>query len=136
LAELVAEGQDALLGPGALLVAPRAAESRVELPLAQGIQQRHGLQPVARRPVLVGAARVDRVLHPRHDQLLAELGDSPIAKCQHLVEVVPGVDVQDRAREARRPERLLGQPQQDDRSFPPLNSSTGRSNSAATSRIT
>jgi hypothetical protein len=48
---------------------------------------------------------------------------------------VAGVDVHDRERELGRPERLLGQAQRTIESLPPENSSTGRSNSAATSRM-
>ena len=41
--------------------------------------------------------------------------DQAVAELDHLGEVVPGVDVHDREREAPGPERLLGQPQQHDR---------------------
>ena len=91
---------------------PNAASKRA---LGQRVEQRHGLQPVARRPVLERPAGVDRVLHARHDQLLAQLGDAAVAELEHLGEVVAGVDVQDRAGELRRPEGLLGQAQQHDR---------------------
>ena len=47
LAERVAEGVDALLGARLLLVAPRAAESRVEAALGERVQQRAGLQQAA-----------------------------------------------------------------------------------------
>ena len=59
--------------------------------------------------------RVDRVLHARHDQPLAELRHAAVAELDHLGEVVPGVDVHQRERERRRAERLLGEPQQHDR---------------------
>src|SRR3954470_23290501 len=49
LTELVAEAEDPFLGPGLLLVATGAAEDGTELVLADAAQQRHGLQPVARR---------------------------------------------------------------------------------------
>ena len=61
------------------------------------------------------AAVVDRVLDARDDQPLAELGDAAVAELEHLGEVVSGVDVHQREREARRPERLLGEAQQHDR---------------------
>src|SRR4051812_707774 len=73
---------------------------------------------VARRPearLLDRAPGVDRRLHGGDDQPLAELGYAPVAELDHLGEVVPGVHVQDREREACGPERLLGQPQQHDR---------------------
>ena len=62
--------------------------------------------------------------------------DAAVAELDHLREVVAGVDVHDREREARGPERLLGQSQQDDRILAAGEQQTGRSNSAATSRRT
>src|SRR5581483_2063652 len=50
LAEVVPEGEDALLGPGLLLVPPGAPEGGVEALLLDGPQERGGLQPVAARP--------------------------------------------------------------------------------------
>ena len=58
---------------------------------------------------------VDRVLHAGHDQPLAQLGHAAVAELDDLGEVVAGVDVHEREREARRAERLLGQAQQHDR---------------------
>ena len=79
-------------------------------------QQRRRLQAVAAGPdVLDDAAVVDVVLHRRHDQPLAELGDAAVAELVDLGEVVAGVDVHERERELAGPERLLGQAQQDDR---------------------
>ena len=49
------------------------------------------------------------------EQPLAELGDAAVAELDHLGEVVAGVDVQQREREAPGAERLLGQAQQHDR---------------------
>ena len=117
LAELVAQREDALLGACLLLVAPRAAEDRVELVLQDGVQQRGRLQAVARRVarLLLDAALVDRLLDRGDDQPLAQLLDAAVAELEDLGEVVAGVDVHDREREARRPERLLGEAQQHDR---------------------
>src|SRR3954464_3789426 len=117
-AEVVAEGEDALLRAGALLVAARAAERGIEAVLLDGVEQRHRLQPVARcarAGLLDRAALVDRLLHAGHDQLLVQLGDAAVAELDDLGEVVAGVDVHEREREAAGTERLLGQPQQDDR---------------------
>jgi hypothetical protein len=86
--------------------------------LLDRIEQRRRLEPVARRTragLLDDAAPVDRVLHRRDDQALAELCDAAVAKLDHLGEVVPGVDVHDRERELARPERPLGEPEQHDR---------------------
>src|SRR3989442_1447486 len=81
--DVVAEREDALLGPRALLVAARAAERGVEPVLLDRVEQRDGLQPVARgaRPGLLdGPAGVDRGLHAGHDQPLAELGHAAVAE--------------------------------------------------------
>src|SRR4051812_13234469 len=118
LPEVVAEREDPLLGPGALLVAPRTADRGVELVLLDRIEQRRRLQPVSRRArpgLLDDAALVDRLLHRRDDQPLAELLHAAVAELDHLGEVVAGVDVHDRERELARPECLLGEPEQHDR---------------------
>src|SRR6478736_3786538 len=117
-AEVVAEGHDPLLGARALLIAPGAAERRVEAVLADRVEQRRRLQPVARGAragLLDHAPGVDRLLHGGDDQALAELGHAAVAELEDLREVVPGVDVHEREREPRGAERLLGQPQQHDR---------------------
>ncbi len=76
LPEVVAEREDALLGPGTLLVAAGAAERGVEAVLVDRVEQGRRLQPVARRArprLLDHAPLVDRLLHAGHDQPLAEL---------------------------------------------------------------
>ena len=86
--------------------------------LLDRVEQRRRLQAVARRPragLLRDAPGVDRLLHRRDDQPLAELGDAAVAKLDDLGEVVARVDVHQREREATRPERLLGEAQQHDR---------------------
>ncbi len=117
-AEVVAEGEDPLLRAGALLITPGAADHRVEAMLVDRVQQRHRLQPVARRPrtrLLDRAAGVDRILHVGDDEALAELGHAAIAELDHLREVVPGVDVHQDQREAGGAKRLLGESQEHDR---------------------
>ena len=109
LAEVVAEREDALLGPGALLVAAGAAERRLEAVLLDRVEQRDRLEPVARRArarLLDHAAAVDRVLHRGHDQLGAELGSpcgrgtrSPRGSCGRCPRASPGTG----ARPARTP---------------------------------
>ena len=118
LADVVAEGEDALLRARALLVAARAAERGVEAVLGDRVEQRHRLQPVARRVrpgLLDRAALVDRLLHGGDDQPLAELGDAALDEVGDLGELVPGRDLHEREREAAGAERLLGEAQQDDR---------------------
>ena len=85
--------------------------------LGDGVEQRRGLQPVARgAEARIGdAAGVDRLLHRRHDQPLAELGHAAIAELERLGKVVAGVDVHHGEREPAGAERLLGEAQQDDR---------------------
>ena len=121
LAEVVAEREDPLLGAGALLVAARAAERGVEAAVLDRVEQRDGLQPVARRaglgriPLLARAAGGDRVLDPGGDQALAQLADAALDVLEHLGEVVARVDVQHGEREAAGAEGLLGETEKDDR---------------------
>ena len=116
LAELVAQGEDALLGAGLLLVAPGAAEDGVELVLGDGIQERRRLEPIARgvAGLLADAALVDGLLHGGHDETLAQLGHAAVAELEDLREVVARVDVHDGEREPGRPEGLLGEAQEHD----------------------
>jgi hypothetical protein len=109
--------KDALLGARLLLVAPGAAEERVELELLHGVEEGHGLVHVA---ALVGAAQLhapgaDRLAHGAHQQALAQLGGARVAERDHFGKVVLGVDVQQRERELVRTECLLRQAQHDDR---------------------
>ena len=116
-AEVVAQREDALLGPRALLVAARPAEERVEAVLLDRVEQRRRLQPVARRAragLLDDAPGVDRRLDRGDDEALVQLGHAAVAEREDLGEVVPRVDVQQREREAGRAERLLRQAQEDD----------------------
>ena len=118
LPEVVAEREDPLLRARALLVSPCAADRRVEAVLGHRVEERRRLQLVARRarPCLLDhAALVDRLLHRGDHEALAELGDAAVAELDRLGEVVARVDVHEREREATRPERLLGEPEEDDR---------------------
>ena len=105
LAERVAEGVDALLGARLLLVAPRAAEGRVEAAFRQRVEQRARLQQPAAllrpQPERVGAI-VDRLAVGMDDQLGADLAREPVAELDHLAELVGGVDVQQRERNLAR----------------------------------
>src|SRR5699024_11065972 len=107
--EGVAEGEDPLLGAGLLLVAPGAAEYGVEAVLLDAAQQGGGLEPVAAGAgagLLDHAARVDVVLDVADVERDAGVGDHPVAVGDHLVEVVPRVDVHERERHGRGPEGL------------------------------
>src|SRR3954453_18187270 len=121
LAEVVAEAEDPLLRAGAVLVAAGGAERGVEAVPLDRVEQRRGLQAVARRAwpgLLDHAPAVDRLLHRRDDQPLAELGDTAVAELEDLGEVVARVHVHERERERRRAECLLGEAQQHDRVLP------------------
>ena len=103
LAEAVAVREDALLGARLLLVAPGAADQRVEAVLLDRLEQRHASG--GRCAIRAGApgARVPRAIESsrwRDDQPLAHLGDAAVAELDHLGEVVAGVDVQQRERQA------------------------------------
>ncbi len=121
LAELVPEAEDPLLGPGLLLVAAGPAEYGVEPVLPDGSEQGGRLQPVAAGPgpgLFDHPARVDVVLDPADHQADPNPGHGVIPELDHLGEVVPGIDVHDRERQRRRPERLGGQVQHDDGVLP------------------
>ncbi len=115
LAEVVAEREDALLRAGALLVAAGAAEGCLEAVLLDRVEQRHRLEPVARRAraaLLDHAAVVDRVLHARDDQPRAEVLDHAVAVLEDLREVVARIDVHDRERQRRGVEGLAREVQE------------------------
>ena len=116
LAEVVAERENALLGPGALLVAAGAAEGRLEAVLLEGVEQGDRLEPVARRAgavLLDHPAGVDRLLHGGHDQARVELLDHPVAVLHDLGEVVARVHVHHGERQAGGMEGLAGEMKQD-----------------------
>ena len=109
-AERVAQADDPLLGPRALLVAAAAAEHGVEPVLVDRVEQRDGLQRVARAVrALDQPAVVDPVLDVRDLEAQAQALDEPVAEVDDLRVVVPGVDVQQRERHGRRREGLDGQ---------------------------
>ena len=78
--------------------------------LGDRVEQRHRLQPVARR-LVDHAAAVDRLLHRGHEHVR----HAAVAELDRLGEVVAGVHVHDRERNRARPERLFGEPQEHDR---------------------
>ena len=86
--------------------------------LGDPVQQAGGLQPVTAGPaagLLDHPAVIDGFLHRRHDQADAELGDTAVTEVEDLGEVVPGVHVHDRKRDARGREGPLRQGEHDDR---------------------
>ena len=95
--------EEAFLRAGLLLVAAATAEGGVELVLLDGVQKRHDLEPVAARlraGLLHDPALVDGVLHARDLQPDSELFHELVAEGDGFVEVVAGIDVQQRERDA------------------------------------
>jgi hypothetical protein len=117
LPEGVTERQDALLGPGLVLVPAGAAEGSVELVGVDGVEQGRGLQAIARRDgARVGhPALVDGVLDLGDEETRPLCLDLRIAVGEHLGEVVAGVDMEDGEGDPSRLERLGGQVEQDRR---------------------
>ena len=114
----VAEGIDALLGARFFFIAPRAAKGRVEIVVAQRIEQRLRLQQSA------AALGVEHNgIRPRRNggfvapdqQLRANGAGHRIAKREHLRELEAGVHMQQRKGNRRRIKGLLRQPQHDGR---------------------
>src|SRR5467141_777819 len=117
LAELVAEREHALLGARLFLVAPRAADRGVERKLSDRFEQGHRLCsiPAFIEPAQFDRAAADRILDRAHYEPLAEVRRSRVAECNHLREIVPGVDVHEGKRKLRGTESLLRKAQQHDR---------------------
>src|SRR5262249_56126962 len=87
LAEVVAEGKDPLLRAAPLLVAPGAADRRIEPVLLDRVEQRGRLQPVTRRArarLLHHPPLVDRLLHGRDNERLSALATTPVSVLARL----------------------------------------------------
>lgn len=97
LAEGIAQAEDSLLGARTLLVAAPATQHRVELVVGDGLEQRNRLQGIADSVRALGQTAVGQViLDVRDHQAQVVALDDLVAEGQHLGEVVPGVDVQQR----------------------------------------
>src|SRR5262249_23191958 len=112
LAELIAEGEDAFLGPGLLFVTTGATEGRVESPLRESIEQSSSLQKAAAF-LSSQAERAGSFFNGlavgMDDQARPEVRAEAVAKLDHLAELVGRVDVEQRKRDFSRIERLLCQ---------------------------
>ena len=110
----VAEGVDALLGAGFLFIAPRAAKGRVEVVVAQRIQQRLRLQQSAAALGVerngIGARGNGGFVAP-DQQLRAHRAGHRIAEGDHLGEFEARIDMQQRKGNRRGIKGLLRQPQ-------------------------
>ena len=138
LSEGVAVRKEALLGACFFLVAACATDGGFEAQFLERVEQRHGLEPVAagiRSGFFDDTSLVDGILDVAHDQACADLLHELVAVADRFVEVVSGVDVQQRKRDGGGIEGFAGEMAIRIESLPPEKSSTGRSNCAATSRI-
>ena len=121
LAEVVAVGEEALLGAGFLFVAASAAEAGVVLVLLDGIEQGDGLEFVAGG---VGAfffddaAGINGLLDVADDERGADEVHEFIAVAHGFGEIVAGIHVDEREGHAGGPEGFFCKPCHDDRVFP------------------
>src|SRR5690606_22125139 len=110
----VAEREDALLGPRLFLVAPRAAESRIEAVLLERLAQRQRLHYV-RMHARSMRQWADTVTHPVFvdvdQEVETEFIRHPVTKCDHLAEFPRRIHMQKWERRLCRIERLHGQVQ-------------------------
>ena len=135
---LVTEAIDALFGAGFLLVAPSASEQRVELVITNRPQKRGRLQSVARRTNthFVGdATGVDVLLHAADHEPELVFIHGPVAKLQDFGEISPVSTCRTGKGGRAGMNALRARCSITIESLPPENSSAGRSNSAATSRM-
>jgi len=116
LAKRIPKAEEPFLGAGLFLIAPRAADEAVELEFLGGGEQGGDLKAVAAD--LAGGghgdARGDRILHLAHDQFAAEFLRATVPEFIQFGEVMAGVHVQERHRDVRRAEGLLGEAQEAD----------------------
>ena len=113
--EAIPEAEDALLGPGLLLVTTGAAEGRIEATGVEGLLEGLGLHDVGvvPGPVVEGVDPVsDTIRVGVDDQVEAQLGGGPVPELDHLPELPGGVHVQYRERDLPGEERLAGDVQE------------------------
>jgi hypothetical protein len=108
------EREHALLGAAGFLVAPRATEGGVEAVSVERLSQGFGLHHVGVgggcEIEWVDAASQTLFVHV-HDEVGVALGRDLVAKLVHFAEFPGRIDVQQRERQPRRPERLACQMQ-------------------------
>ena len=108
-AEGIADGEDAFLGAGALLVAAGATAHGVIFALGDGLYQRHGLQRVAGAiGALLQVAAVDPVLDAGDVEASAGFFHEAVAEIDDLREVVAGIDMEQLKRHRGRGEGAAG----------------------------
>ncbi len=102
--------KDALLGAALLLVAPRAAEGRVELPFVERLAQPFGLHHLRMDGRTGGDRRnaaPDAVLIDMDEQIHADPRRHLVAEGDHFAKFPGRVDMQQRKRRLGRKERFL-----------------------------
>ena len=113
-----AEGEHALLGARSLLVAPRAAEGRIEPTGVERLAERDRLHHVGidRRRMVerVDIAR-EAIVIGVHDEIEPEIAHGLVAEGDHVAELPRRVDVQQREGRLGRPERFPREVQQNGR---------------------
>src|SRR4029077_21025657 len=108
----VAERINAFLGAGFFFIAARAAECSVEIAFAKGVQKLLGLQQAA---AALGAEAqwvrsiVQGLLVGVDDQPDAQLPGELVPELYHFLELIGGIDVQQRKGDRTRVKRLLGE---------------------------
>ncbi len=110
-------GKEAFFRAGLFFVAATAAEAGVVLVGLDGVEEGDGLEFVARGVdalLFDDAALVDGPLDGADDELGAELFNVSVAVSHRLVEIVSRVDVDERERKFRRPERLVREVRHED----------------------
>jgi hypothetical protein len=123
LAEAVAVAEDAFFGAGLFLVAAGTANERVKTEFFNGFQQRDRLVHVAAFAGVGQAhgATGHGVFDAAHDQLGTQLLGAEVAEIGHFLEVVAGVDHQQRVGQAAAfrffAERFFGALEHDQRVF-------------------
>src|ERR1700687_5246388 len=105
----IAEREHALLGARLFLVAPRAAEGRIEAVQLESLLQRLRLHDIGVERAAMGDGRdavANALLVDMDRQIEAEPPHLAIAKRDHVAEFPCGIDMQKREWRLRRIERL------------------------------
>ncbi len=116
LAALIAEGEDALFGAGTFFVAAGATDGGVELTVAETIEEGGGFEGAATAlgaPVEGVGAFVEGGAVGVDDEIEAKFGGVAVAELDHFLELVAGIDVEEREGDGAGKEGLLGEAKED-----------------------
>jgi hypothetical protein len=116
LPKTVAKAEEAFLGAGFFLVAPRATHAAVKAKLFDGCEEGGYLEAITADLPRCGNsdARTDCVLDRADDEPAAEFLRAPVSEFVQLGKMMSSVDIEERHRDIGRPEGLLRQAQQAD----------------------